>query len=82
MTKRAVMVSVDRVDDGVIRISLDDLIQSGPIAGWRKDVPYTHKEYDEKDFESLKFDEKELADFGYSIIARLHAFQKQNKTRG
>lgn len=78
--KRAVIVSIEKCRDDRLKITLDDLIQSSnsPLA-WTKDVLFTFKEYDIKTFEELDFDDKELADFGYSIIARLYAFYKQGE---
>jgi hypothetical protein len=78
--KRAVIVSLEKVENGVVRISLDDLVQSNDAALWAKDILYTSKEYDSEVFENLEFDDKELADFGYSIIARLYAFYKGGET--
>jgi hypothetical protein len=74
--KRAVKVSLEKAESGVIRISLDDIVQSTDGASWIKDILYSSKEYDSEVFENLEFDDKELSDFGYSIIARLYAFYK------
>jgi len=78
--KRAVMVGLERSTSTKLRITLDDLIQiSDKPSKWIKDVLITFKEYDNSVFEELDFNEKDLADFGYSIIARLYAFYKQGE---
>lgn len=78
--KRAVMVGLEKTSQGTMKICLDDLIESSnDPKNWNKDVLYTFKEYDIKTFEELDFSEKELADFGYSIIARLFAFYEQGE---
>lgn len=78
--KRAVIVSLEQTRDGKFKLNLDDLIQSNTdVNKWSKDVHITFKEYEHETFEELEFDEKELADFGYYIIARLHAFFKQGE---
>lgn len=75
--RRSVIVSLERNSNAELKIRLDDLIQSDEDANkWIRDVIYTSKSYDVSTFENLDFDEKEMADFGYSIIARLHAFYK------
>jgi hypothetical protein len=78
--KRAVIVSLEKVGKETVRISLDDIVQSNDATLWAKDVLYTSKEYNTEMFENLEFDDKELADFGYSIIARLYAFYKGGET--
>lgn len=78
--KRAVKVSLEKTESGVFRISLDDIVQSVDATLWTKDILYSVKEYDSEVFENLEFDDKELADFGYSIIARLYAFYKCGET--
>jgi DUF971 family protein len=77
--KRAVIVSLEKVGNRAVRISLDDIVQSNDTTLWAKDVLYTCKEYDSEVFENLEFDDKELADFGYSIIARLYTFFKDGE---
>jgi hypothetical protein len=76
--KRAIIVGLEQVKDGKLKVTLDDLVQSvDEPSKWIKDVLITFKEYDARTFERLDFSDKELADFGYSIIARLYAFYKQ-----
>jgi hypothetical protein len=74
--RRAVLVSLSKEDDG-IRICLDDVQQQSRTAlgEWTQREPYTSKLISEEALEELTFDEKELADFGYAIIARLYAFK-------
>lgn len=77
--KRAVIVGLEKTGNGQLRITLDDLVQSKEPSTWTKDVSITFKDYENETFDELNFDEKELADFGYYIIARLHAFYKQGE---
>ncbi len=76
--RRAVLVSLEKTQKGKIKISLDDLIQSDvdPLK-WIKDVPITSKEYNTEMLEALEFNNEELSEFGYYIIARLYAFYKE-----
>jgi hypothetical protein len=73
---RAVLVSLVE-HDGALRLSLDDVVlQGGLPALWKQSDHYTSKPITDVELDDLKFDEKELADFGYHILARLHAFEK------
>lgn len=72
------MVSVSD-EDGKLRLRLDDVVQLADTKDqWKYDVHYTSKLYP-GDLKELKFSEKELADFGYHIMARLSAFNKRNE---
>jgi hypothetical protein len=78
--KRAVIIRLEKVKDGKLKLILDDLVQSNNESSkWIKDALITFKEYDINTFKELSFTDKELADFGYSIIARLYAFYKQGE---
>lgn len=71
---RAVLVSLEKQGDAY-RICLDDAkCQDKSARKWVVDVHYTNKLFSDEVFENISFDEKELADFGYAIMARLHAF--------
>lgn len=79
MTKRAVLVSFVTKEDGT-HLSLDDVVCSDAAKKiWREDLYYTSKPLTVEDLRKLEFDEKELADFGYHILARLAAFAETNK---
>ncbi len=76
---KAVMVSVESRGDK-LRVVFDDLIQdTGAL--YRKEVLYTFKEYDLKSFEELEFDEQDVKDLGYALLARLHAFYEFEKQK-
>ena len=76
--KRGLLVCAAKSDEGSMRITLDDVVKkSGDASGWDIDCFVTSKDYDEKRFDELDFDEKELADFGYYILSRLYAFKKR-----
>ena len=77
--KRGVLVSVQHADDNTVRITLDDLVKGEKANTWAFDSLVTFKDYEKKNFESLTFTDKELADFGYYIIARLYAYYKRGE---
>jgi hypothetical protein len=74
--KRAVVVSLVKEGED-FRWRLDDGVKksSAPIT-WEYDVHCTSDIMLNSKFENLDWSEKELADFGYSILARLNAFRK------
>jgi len=73
--RRAVLVSITKQGDGY-RLSLDDVeYQNSSPTLWKQREHITSKEISESAIEELKFDEKELADIGHYILARLHAFK-------
>lgn len=77
--KRAVLVSLV-THKGELRLSLDDVeSQGGSPAAWKQRDHYTSKPISEAELEELTLDDKELADFGYYILARLHAFKKSGE---
>jgi hypothetical protein len=77
--KRAVLISVLE-EDGQLRMKLDDVVQVAEDENqWKYDVHYTSKLIPNSDLQEMKFSEKELADFGYHIMARLYAFNKRNE---
>lgn len=77
--KRSVMATVENVDNSEVEIRLDDLVLDVSQGTWLKDELLTSKRYSSECFEELDFDEKELADFGYYIMARLHAFRDRSE---
>ncbi len=77
--KRGVLVSVQCADDNTVRITLDDLVKEEKPNTWTFDSLVTFKDYKKKNFEDLTFTDKELADFGYYIIARLCAYYKRGE---
>jgi hypothetical protein len=78
--RRGVLVGLQKATAGKLKLTLDDVIQSGDEPSkWNQDVSITFKEYETMTFEQLAFSEKELADFGYMIVARLYAFFKQDE---
>ena len=79
-SKRGLLICALKSDKGVIRITLDDVVRNDDDdTHWNKDCFVTSKDYDEGLFDKLEFDEKELADFGYYILSRLHAFKKRGE---
>lgn len=78
--RRGVIVTLSADEDGV-RVSLDDVqyLSGAPLGSWEQCEHYTSKVIQENTFDELTFDEKELADFGYAILARLYAFKKRGE---
>lgn len=76
---RAVLISLVK-EGGAYRVCLDDAKRQDQLARqWVVDVHYTNKLISGGVFENLEFDEKELTDFGYAIMARLHAFNQSGE---
>lgn len=77
--KRAVLVSIDKRSDGLY-LSLDDVkLTNEAIKIWEQADHFTAKQLPENSIEKLDWSEAELADFGYHILSRLHAFRKMNE---
>jgi hypothetical protein len=75
----AVLISISDDGDGA-KISLDDVTcgDTNPEV-WQVDIPYTEKIYSRKDIEMMALPEKEYAELGVDIIARLNAFLSLGK---
>ena len=73
-----VVCSLLDIGDGTTRVILDDVSNSSEsVQGvWKHEVLFTYKDLDSLDFSELQLNEKDLAAFGYSILARLTALQK------
>lgn len=79
-SKRGVLVRLTASDVGMF-VTLDDVEQQLPLQkNWLQRELITTKEIDEVQFDRLEFDEKELANFGYYIMARLHAFKSMGES--
>lgn len=79
-SNRGLLVCLSVSEEGVVSVTLDDAVkQKGADASWRQDCFVTSKDYPEDVFDDLRFDEKELADFGYYILSRLHAFKQRDE---
>lgn len=77
--KRAVLVSFYRDDKGT-HLRLDDVVQKdGQPKLWEQDVYVTSKPITDEQLDKLDFGEKELADFGHYVLARLRAFLKRGE---
>lgn len=76
--RRAVLVYFKEYEDGT-KLTLDDVVlQPGQQDIWKKDVLYTFKAMSKGELEKLEFSDKELADFGFHVLARLSAFLRNN----
>jgi len=73
-----VVSSMREITSGRIRLALDDvknesLSQQGP---WKHHALFTWKDYDIDQILNHELPEKELADFGFNVLARLVALHK------
>jgi hypothetical protein len=73
--KRGIACSLLRLQDGRLRIVLDDVrnLSSGELGPWQHDVFVTFKDYDQVDLSSLNLPDEELAAFGHYVLTRLLA---------
>lgn len=72
--KRAILVSTVPGEHS-IRVSLDDVVSEAQVPrGWSQREHITSKEFSRESLKKMEFDDKELADFGHYILARLSAF--------
>src|SRR5689334_16983176 len=55
------------------RLILDDLKSMEKEGDWRKRTLFTWKDIPKAKFDELSFDDKELAQFGFAVLARLKA---------
>ena len=63
--------------DGRVRLVLEDAAaQLGDRKSWAPVALFTHVEFDEKAFLSCELSEKQLADIGLNVVARLSALSK------
>ncbi|MET7143449.1 hypothetical protein M3S04_17555 [Xanthomonas sp. PPL139] len=77
--RRALLISIFDNDDS-LRVDLDDVVSDGTFGEiWKKKEHVTNKDISVGEFDSLSFDEKELADFGYFVMARLYAYRSRGE---
>ncbi len=75
----AVLVSVVEKDNQ-LHLSLDDVERSEENSRiWHKTVFITSKPINNTFLEELDWSDEDLADFAFTILARIHAFHKCNK---
>ncbi len=77
-----VVCSLQEIGSGKFRLVFDDVsnLKMTTIGGWKHEVMFTWKEYDEKEIDNFEFSEKELAEIGFNLLTRLKA-QKWNFPR-
>lgn len=77
--RRAVLVSAVP-GTNTVRICLDDVVSEFQAPkSWFQREHVTNKEISLSSFENGQFDDKELADFGFFILARLSAFMDRGE---
>jgi hypothetical protein len=74
-TNSGVVCSLRELTDGKFRLVLDDVSnsKSSTDGAWKHEIVFTWKDYDKKELESHHLSEKELADIGFNLLARLLA---------
>lgn len=77
--KRAVLVSLAK-EGNQYSLQLDDVeSQLDQPAEWRQEEHITSQLISTNAIEKMEFDEKFLADLGYYILARIHAFRESGE---
>lgn len=73
-----VVCSLREIGNGRLRLVLDDVKnESGFMPGhWKHHVLFTWKDYEVGQIVDLKLSEKQLAGFGFNVLARLVALRK------
>lgn len=73
-----VVCSLREIGNGRLRLVLDDVKnESGSLQGpWKHYVLFTWKDYEVDRIIDLKLSEKELAEFGFNVLARLVALRE------
>jgi hypothetical protein len=63
--------------DGKLRLVLDDVANDHKTTSghWKHHILFTWKDFEAKEIDELRLSEKELASFGFSILARLVALR-------
>ena len=73
--KDGVVISLRELPNGMLRVTVDDveISDANAMKEWKHKNFATHKDYEEMDLRKIDFPEKEMADFGYFVLARLLA---------
>lgn len=73
-----VVCSIKDLGDGKVRLVLDDVAndKQSTSGAWKHHTLFTWKDYDRTAIEDFKVSEKELAEFGFNLLARLVALRK------
>jgi hypothetical protein len=77
-SNRGVIACAVALDGGRVRLCFDDVESKSAQwpPEWRTDVLYTWLECDASDFAKTTFSERQLADIGLTLVARLAALAK------
>lgn len=64
--------------NGRVRLVLDDVANESEsnLGPWGHRVLFTWKDFEAQDIDGLRLSEKELADFGHSVLSRLVAYRQ------
>jgi hypothetical protein len=74
-TNSGVVCSLRELPGGKFRLVLDDVSnpKNSTKGAWNHEIVFTWKDYDKKELEEHNLSEKELADIGFNLLARLLA---------
>src|SRR6266571_3992165 len=75
LVRNGVAASLSVRPRGRVRIVLDDIRESG--AGWRVTRLYTWKDVRARDLKEMSISERDLANLGLAVVARLRAVWEQ-----
>ncbi len=77
--RRGLLVSA-AVVGGTVRVTIDDVISKHDEPNiWTPADHVTSKEISRDSLSTMTFDEKEMADFAFFLLARLSAFADRNE---
>ena len=75
--KNGIVLSLREVDNDTLRVVMDDVSNesSSTKTSWNHEIVVTWKDYKEKELLENNLSEKELADLGANVVARLVALK-------
>lgn len=81
--KEGVLLSLRNLENGIVRVIMDDVSnEAGSVKKpWNHEVVVTWKDYENEEFTENNISEKELADLGAYVVARLNALRMQGYKR-
>jgi len=81
--KEGILLSLLDLESGMVRVIMDDVSnEAGSVKKpWNHEVVVTWKDYKKEEFTGHNISEKELADLGAYVVARLTALSKHGYKR-
>jgi len=77
-----VVACVQKLEDGRTRLILDDVCSDSDSwpQSWQSHWPFTYHDFESKRFLGCELDEKQLAQIGLDLVARLSALTAGDKS--